>query len=177
MCMFRIMKCWFRYSSHLIWGGQDRAAPYKLIAPPAKPSQRLFTTMCEPSYAKYGWVNEVLMRWPICSSINSAYFIQRNLLSWIIAWVWINDSSEAWILQLLHDLCNTTEKYPKRWVCPRIKTMYNLHYCQEQTKNSIHGRILVLKKVRVTVRSLRDIQFEDFISPDVELLPGWSKID
>lgn len=103
-------------------------------------SQPCLTTSC----AKYGQEKEVQMRWPICSSINSAYFIQKNLLSWLTSWhgPW-SMNSKAWILQLLHDLCNTTERYPKRWVCPMIKTLCNLHCCQEQAKNSVHGRILV----------------------------------
>lgn len=57
MCMFRMMKCWFRYSSHLIWGGQARAAPYKLIVPSAKPSQRLSTTMFDYKLCKI-WVRK-----------------------------------------------------------------------------------------------------------------------
>lgn len=44
-------------------------------------SQLGLTTSC----AKYGQAKEILMRWPMCSSINSAYFIQRNLQSWLIS--------------------------------------------------------------------------------------------
>ncbi|RMC14980.1 hypothetical protein DUI87_07159 [Hirundo rustica rustica] len=46
------------------------------------------------------------------------YFYPKepSVMANIIAWTLVNDTSKAWILQQLHDLCNKTERYPKRWV-------------------------------------------------------------
>lgn len=83
----------------------------------------------------------------------------------IIAWISINGTSKTWMLQLLCDLCDVTRRPTKRQICLIIKTLFNLQSCQDQAKAPSLAGYWCEINVGVTESSLRDIQFEDLISP------------